>query len=112
MVRELSGLDMQLMVSVWSKFDKSTSFWKQMNAQGFVLGNSQYVRARAHTNTHTHTHQSRAHSHTHSDTYTLFHAGACTHTYMIWKGVRACVCACVRTWMCVRTRTNRCWSRT
>merc|ERR1719446_21021 len=42
MVAELRSIDMHLMVSVWSKFDKSTSFWKQMNDKGWILGNSDY----------------------------------------------------------------------
>lgn len=42
MVSELKSMDIHLMVSVWSKFDKKTSFYKQMEDGGFMLGGSYY----------------------------------------------------------------------
>eukprot|EP00928_Gymnodinium_smaydae_P034702 TRINITY_DN24534_c0_g1_i6.p1 TRINITY_DN24534_c0_g1~~TRINITY_DN24534_c0_g1_i6.p1 ORF type:complete len:458 (-),score=42.48 TRINITY_DN24534_c0_g1_i6:74-1447(-) len=45
MVRELHDLNIRLMVSVWSQFDKTTDFWKQMNGHGWILGDSEYYDA-------------------------------------------------------------------
>jgi len=40
MVEELNSLNMQLMVSVWSKFDNTTTFYQTMEANGQMLGRS------------------------------------------------------------------------
>jgi alpha-D-xyloside xylohydrolase len=45
MVQELNSMNMQLMVSVWSKFDKNTIFFKEMEANGQMLGSSVYYDA-------------------------------------------------------------------
>jgi hypothetical protein len=37
MVANLSASHMKLMVSVWSKFDLSTSFYKEMSAAGYMI---------------------------------------------------------------------------
>eukprot|EP01062_Namystynia_karyoxenos_P073424 TRINITY_DN70220_c0_g1_i1.p1 TRINITY_DN70220_c0_g1~~TRINITY_DN70220_c0_g1_i1.p1 ORF type:complete len:916 (+),score=326.48 TRINITY_DN70220_c0_g1_i1:84-2750(+) len=42
MVKELHGMDIHLMVSVWSKFDTQTVFWKNMSARGWIMGDSKY----------------------------------------------------------------------
>ena len=38
MVAELKEINTQLMVSVWSKFDTKTTFYAQMQAEGWLLG--------------------------------------------------------------------------
>ena len=45
MVAELKAEHVQLMVSVWSKFDEKTSFFKDMTASGFMLNGTQYYDA-------------------------------------------------------------------
>lgn len=45
MTKELHSLNMHLMVSVWSKFDPNTSFYKQMDSSGWLLGKSNYYDA-------------------------------------------------------------------
>lgn len=45
MVANLTSLDLKLMVSVWSKFDTQTSFFKQMDAKGWLLAGSNYYDA-------------------------------------------------------------------
>ena len=42
MVKNLTEHNMHIMVSVWSKFDKTTTFFKNMSAQGFMIGASNY----------------------------------------------------------------------
>lgn len=45
MVKELDGLHMKLMVSVWSKYDQKTSFFKDMTAKGQMLNGTVYYDA-------------------------------------------------------------------
>ena len=42
MVAELRSINFQLMVSVWSKFDQNTSFFKEMASKGQMLQNTTY----------------------------------------------------------------------
>ena len=42
MVSNLSASHLKLMVSVWSKFDKSTSFYRAMSAAGHLIRGSNY----------------------------------------------------------------------
>jgi len=45
MVKELKGMNMQLMVSVWSKFDKGTSMFQTMTDRGQMLNGTNYYDA-------------------------------------------------------------------
>ena len=45
MVKELNGIHMQLMVSVWSKYDKNTTFFKDMTNKGQMLNGTVYYDA-------------------------------------------------------------------
>ncbi|KAJ9469327.1 Alpha-xylosidase [Diplonema papillatum] len=42
MVSQLHALDLNFMVSVWSKFDTSTSFYKELQPAGFIINGSTY----------------------------------------------------------------------
>ena len=42
MVKNLSSINIQLMVSVWSKFDETTSFFKNMSTQGYMINGTNY----------------------------------------------------------------------
>ena len=42
MVQNLTGINVQLMVSVWSKFDTNTEFFKDMQAKGFMINGTNY----------------------------------------------------------------------
>jgi alpha-glucosidase (family GH31 glycosyl hydrolase) len=45
MVQELKGIDVDLMVSVWSKFDTKTKFFKNMTVQGQMINGTSYYDA-------------------------------------------------------------------
>ncbi len=43
MVDELHGMDIRLMLSVWSKIDKNSELGRQMSANGFYIGDSEWI---------------------------------------------------------------------
>ena len=45
MVQELDSMNMQLMVSVWSKYDNKTKFFKDMTSKGQMLNGTVYYDA-------------------------------------------------------------------
>ena len=45
MVATLNASHIKLMVSVWSKFDRKTEFFRRMSAHGFMLNGTEYYDA-------------------------------------------------------------------